>query len=333
MPSGRVPLRGLPFLAGASHSDVPLSIPLVQGIALDCPDAAANAESLALSCGPTIEAHVQETGVLLLRRTPLRDRATFQTFLDGLGYSVHGYEGGIAVRTREPGSVLVASTEDCRVTMAPHNEMAYLPNAPGKVFFLCVQAAESGGEVPINDIRETVSAIDERVLSRFEREGIRYHRYLPRHSTATQIGWEETFGLHARDMVDDLLRRVKGYEVTWLADEGLSYAYVFDAFKVDPRTGGNLWFNQVTELHCSYWRAHPLFPSDLPDERYPATTAWGSGEPIDVDLISRLRAALWRNAKAVAMRPGDVLVLDNTYIQHGRFAFTGPRAHFVSLTQ
>ncbi|WP_157635962.1 TauD/TfdA family dioxygenase, partial [Burkholderia ubonensis] len=32
------------------------------------------------------------------------------------------------------------------------------------------------------------------------------------------------------------------------------------------------------------------------------------------------------------MRPGDVLVLDNVYVQHGRFAFSGPRLHLVSLS-
>jgi hypothetical protein len=262
---------------------------------------------------------------------PLKNREDFDGFVNALGYPLHSYRGGIAVRPRSADSSLPASNEDARISMAPHNEMAYLPDFPKKIFFFCETAAEHGGEVPINDIRKSIGHIPDSVLNHFATTGILYCRYLPKVSSAIEIGWQETFGLSSADTIEAAMK-AKGYDFDWHDDEGLSYSYVHSAFIDDPAGGPRLWFNQATELHASYWRSHPLFPSDRNDTRYPATTAYGDGEPIDPSLISTLRAALWKTATAVAMKPGDVLVLDNTYVQHGRFAYSGTRSHFVSLT-
>ncbi|KWI58457.1 TauD/TfdA family dioxygenase [Burkholderia ubonensis] len=327
----QVPVRGRAYLAGADSPRVPVTIPIANDLALGLAHAAETPAEAAALCRDAIDARLPDTGALLFRGLPIADRAGFDAFMQALGYVPHGYDGGIAVRARDAGYALVASQEDPRITMAPHNEMAYLPNPPRKVFFFCAAAADAGGEVPINDIRLTAGQIPDEILARFERRRIGYHRYLPLESTPTQIGWMDTFGVRDRDAVDALMRD-KGYDHRWLDDAGLGYGYVHDAFLDDPAGGAPLWFNQVTELNASYWRSHPLFPSDWDEARYPATTTYGDGEPIDPELVTELRAALWRTSRAVAMRPGDVLVLDNIYVQHGRFAFSGPRLHLVSLT-
>ncbi|RXV64363.1 peptide synthase [Burkholderia stabilis] len=327
----QVSVRGRTYLAGGDSPRVPVTIPVANDLALGLTHAAGTPAEAAVLCRGAIDARLPDTGALLFRGLPIADRAGFDAFMQVLGYAPHGYDGGIAVRARDARYTYVASQEDSRITMAPHNEMAYLPNPPRKVFFFCAAAADEGGEVPINDVRHAAGQIPDQVLARFERRRIGYHRYLPRESTPTQIGWMDTFGVRDRDAVDALMRD-KGYDHRWLDDAGLGYGYTHDAFLDDPAGGAPLWFNQVTELNATYWRSHPLFPSDWDDTRYPATTTYGDGEPIDPELVTELRAALWHTSRAVAMRPGDVLVLDNIYVQHGRFAFSGPRLHLVSLT-
>lgn len=327
----QVPVRGRPYSAGADSALVPVTIPVANDLALGLARPCGTPAEAAARCRGAIDARLSASGALLFRSLPLANRADFDAFMGALGYAPHSYSGGIAVRARDAGRALLSSQEDPRITMAPHNEMAYLPDYPRKVFFFCAAAADEGGEVPINDIRLSAAQIPDEVLAEFERRRIGYHRYLPRMSTPTQIGWQDTFGLDDPDAIDALMR-AKGHTHRWHDDGGLGYSYVHDAFRPDPATGAPLWFNQVTELHCSYWRHHPHFPSDSDDARYPATTTYGDGEPIDPALVTALRATLWRTSRAVAMRSGDVLVLDNTYIQHGRFAFSGPRMHLVSLT-
>ncbi|WP_320069442.1 TauD/TfdA family dioxygenase [Micromonospora sp. RTGN7] len=329
----RVPVRGRAYLAGSTHENFPESVPdigdTIPTLMLD--RAASAGPQLAAAVRDAVDEALPTHGGVLLRGLPLTDRAGFETLVAGLGYDLVGYRGGIAVRRNDSAVALHASDEDARVTLSPHNEMAYLPRYPRKIFFFCEKQAERGGEVPVNDIRRTAELIPASVLDEFRERGVRYHRNLPRTSTAGETGWLDTFGTDDRSTVEEHLR-TSGYECTWNADGRLRYHYRRDAFVTHPVTGEELWFNQVTELNCSYWRAHPGFPADLPDDDYPATTTYGDGAPIPPELVSYLRGVLWRTTRAVRMRAGDVLALDNQVLQHGRFAYEGVRQHYVSLT-
>ncbi|MFY1633949.1 TauD/TfdA family dioxygenase [Solwaraspora sp. WMMB335] len=329
----RVPVRDRPFLAGSAHEWFPESVPdvgqmiptLLAEAAGDIPRAA-----LAAEVRRAIDEALPASGGVLLRGLPLVDRADFEWLVAALGYRRMGYQGGIAVRKRDSDVALNTTEEDPRITLSPHNEMAYLPTYPRKIMFFCERAATTGGEVPINDIRDTTGRLPDDIRRIFQQRGIRYHRSLPSRSSPGQTSWAETFGTGDRHLVEEHLR-AGGYEYRWAGDGRLRYHYQRDAFVAHPDTGEQLWFNQVTELHCSYWRSHPDFPGDLPDQDYPATTTYGDGTPIDEDLIAALRGLLWQSTRAVRMRDGDVLVLDNQVVQHGRFAFQGARRHFVSL--
>lgn len=331
--SFRIPVRNREFLAGSTHDNFPESvpdvgdmIPILVAEGTDCPHPV-----LAAAVRDAIDETLPEFGGVLLHGLPLTDKAGFEQLVTSLRYDRMSYQGGIAVRKNDSGVALNASQEDRRITLSPHNEMSYLPSYPRKIFFFCESAAIEGGEVPINDIRETVKIIPEFIKEEFRARGVRYHRNLSRAASNGEMGWVETFGTDDKELVERHLT-VSNYQYQW-NDDRLQYYYDRDAFLTNPETGEELWFNQVTELHCSYWRSHPDFLSDLPDYEYPATTTYSDGAPIDEDRISFLRGALWQTTRAVRMRRGDVLVLDNQVLQHGRFAFEGPRRHFVSLTR
>lgn len=329
-----VPVRNRAFLAGSAHDSFPETVPdvgeMIPTLAasrVDCPRPV-----LAAAVRAVIDAALPEFGGVLLRGLRLTDKASFEQVVADLEYARVGYQGGIAVRKNDSGVALSASQEDHRITLSPHNEMAYLPQYPRKIFFFCETAALHGGEVPISDIREAVKGIPRHIQDALRARGVRYYRNLARVSSRGEMGWVETFGTDDKGLVQQHLL-ASGYECQWGENDRLRYHYYRDAFIAHPETGEELWFNQVTELHCSYWRSHPDFPADRPDHEYPATTAYGDGTGFDPDLISFLRGALWRTTRAVRMKRGDVLVLDNQVLQHGRFAYEGPRRHFVSLTR
>ncbi|CAM3806142.1 TauD/TfdA family dioxygenase [Nocardiopsis rhodophaea] len=324
----RIAVRDRPYLAGSSHPGFPETVPAVGEM---IPLLEADGPASASAVRAAVDAALPEHGGVLLRGLPLADREDFGHLVEGLGYDRAGYTGGIAVRENNAGAALNASEEDPRITLSPHNEMSYLPDPPRGIFFFCAAAAVEGGEVPVNDVRATAKAIPGEVLEEFRARGVMYHRNLPRESGAGQKGWVDVFGTGDRDAVERRLGEL-GYRCRWVGDR-LQYSYSRPAFAPHPETGEELWFNQVTELHCSYWRSHPHFPGDLPDHAYPATTAYGDGGAIDDDLVSFLRGALWRTARAVRMRRGDVLALDNRVLQHGRFAYEGHRRHYVALTR
>lgn len=330
----RVPVRNREFLAGSANEHFPESVPDVGDMipTLEAEHVDCSRSVLAAAIRDVIDEALPEAGGALLRGLPLTDKASFEQIIEDLGYDRTGYEGGIAVRKNDAGVALNASQENRRITLSPHNEMAYLPNYPRKIFIFCESEASRGGEVPINDIREAVKIIPEHIRETFGEKGVRYHRNLSKASSNGEMGWVDTFGTDDKALVEQHMI-ASNCEFEWTEDDGLQCDYNRDAFIAHPETGEELWFNQLTELHCSYWRSHPDFRSDLPDREYPATTTYGDGSAIDEDLISFLRAALWTTTRAVKMRRGDVLVLDNQVLQHGRFSFEGPRRHFVSLTR
>ena len=329
----RVAVRGRRYLAGADYPEVPVSIPMANDSVLalrmkagvETPAAAANL------CRGVLDDELYRCGGIHLSGLPLKTAADFSEFIRVLGYPPCSYQGGIAVRNHVAGYALVASNESGAITMAPHNELAYLPTFPRKILFFCAREADRGGEVPISDIRQSVKFVKPEVLAKFRDKEIRYYRHLPRENCQAQIGWMETFGVTDCNGAERLMEE-NGYDYHWLDNDTLCYSYINPAFVAHPDTGEELWFNQVTELHSSYWRRHPDFASDLPEEAYPATTRYGDGTPIDPDLISSLRAAIWKTASAIKLRQGEILALDNLVVQHGRFDFEGPRLHMVAIT-
>ena len=70
----------------------------------------------------------------------------------------------------------------------------------------------------------------------------------------------------------------------------------------------------------------------LPDHMYPTHTTYGDGSEIDPEVIEHIRATGWKNAVGFPWRKGDVLVLDNLAVQHGRLSFKGDRQIMAYLT-
>jgi len=104
---------------------------------------------------------------------------------------------------------------------------------------------------------------------------------------------------------------------------------------LDARTGEEVWFNQAPQFH----------PSDYPEEIYksvlavykhddelPQNVRFGDGSPIDVDVLHKVRRTMKSLAVAFPWQEGDLLVLDNLLVSHGRMPFSGPRKILVAMS-
>ena len=109
--------------------------------------------------------------------------------------------------------------------------------------------------------------------------------------------------------------------------------YTAPAFLSHPVTGEKIWFNQAIHHHCTYSKALPQYKgSDLPDEKYPCHTYYGDGSDIEPEVLQHVRAVSWSCAVGFRWKKGDLIVLDNLNVQHGRMAFTGERKLLVHMT-
>jgi hypothetical protein len=95
-----------------------------------------------------------------------------------------------------------------------------------------------------------------------------------------------------------------------------------------------VWFNQ----------AHLFHPSALGEEmaammlalfgpdRLPRDARFGDGGPIDTRMLEIVRDAFRSESVSFQWQSGDVLLVDNMQVAHGRAPFTGKRRVLVAMS-
>ena len=309
------------------------------------PDAVPHARESVLRLSPAGECTTAEEAGVLARRAidalfddhpailftgcPVYDRSDFGRFMASVDLPLNPYTGGLSVRTKATDGVSLSSSNPPEAVLSPHNEQAYMPHPPEKVFFFCEQPAERGGEIPINDTRKIPSRLPPGLIEETRRRGLRYIRRLPRQTGPMEIGWEQSFATTDKKVVERYLEE-EGIIYRWENGDALRYWYDTPCFKT--YRGEELWFNQLSECNAAYYMCHPYFKAQgLTAEMSQSDTAFGDGEPFSDDIICQVRAAIWRTSEVVKMEPTDIIVLDNHRVQHGRMAYVGTRKHFVAL--
>ena len=125
----------------------------------------------------------------------------------------------------------------------------------------------------------------------------------------------------------------QGYSIRWDISGDLYLWQNRSAFMTHPSTGDKVWFNQVISQHNTYPKALPRFiGADIPDDRLPCHTYYGDGDEIEPEVLQHIRATSWTCAVGFKWRSGDLLVMDNLRVQHGRIGFTGDRKILVYMT-
>jgi hypothetical protein len=248
------------------------------------------------------------------------------------GAELLDYAGGASPRVRLCPGVYTSTEYPRRVSLSLHNELSYTYRWPSLLFFHCVTPAAEGGETPLADSRAILKKLDRGVVRRFRERSVRYVRNL--HGGAgTGYSWQEAFETEDRVAVEAYCRG-GGVGFEWRADGALRLSEVRPATTRHPQTGEQVWFNQAEGFH----------PSALDEETYRALTStvgedglrlnatFGDGTPLDPSELTHIRDVTRAEAALVSWRAGDVLVVDNLLVAHGRMPYTGARLILLAMT-
>lgn len=278
--------------------------------------------------GRLIDQTLETHPAILIKGLPIHSRADFSRVVGAVGLPLHDYMGGNAVRDSSVDNVAVSSLTPKEVTISPHNENCHMPHPPDIVMFCCLTPAESGGEVPINDVRKTLPLLPADFVEEMRARGMRIIRRVPKENDGLLIGWQQSFNTTKRAEVEAYLEQ-EGFDFAWRDDEGIEFW--FKSFVLKTYRGEELWFNQLSESNAEYWLAHPAF-EDLERQACQSDTAYGdTGELFPAEITAMVRGAIWRTTELVRMEPTDVIVLDNNLIQHGRMHYRGERHHLIAV--
>lgn len=276
-----------------------------------------------------VEKVLVERGALLFRGFERASIEGFQGLAESLSGDLMDYTERSTPRRRVQSKVFTSTEYPADQEIPLHNENSYAHLWPMKIWFSCVRAAAEGGATPIADSRRVLAQIPEATRERFRRFGVLYQRNYTR---SLGLSWQEAYQTDRVADVEEYLAS-HGARWEWKGKDHLQALHVRPAEVSHPHTGEPLWFNQAHLFHVSSLapevRKH--LQSLLREEELPRHAYYGDGRPIlDEDLEAIRRA--YRHAEiCFSWREGDVLLLDNMLVSHGRQPFSGERRIVVAM--
>jgi alpha-ketoglutarate-dependent taurine dioxygenase len=102
---------------------------------------------------------------------------------------------------------------------------------------------------------------------------------------------------------------------------------------VHPRTGETIWFNHAVffNVHSLDATARDALRAGMDDFDLPFNTFYGDGSPIETAVIEQIYAIYRQEQVAFDWQLGDILMLDNMLVAHGREPFVAPREIAVAM--
>ena len=79
-------------------------------------------------------------------------------------------------RTRVQGNIYTSTDYPPDQSIFPHNEGAFQPVLPTRIFFYCVTPPQQGGQTPLGDNRKLTARIPAVIKQRFLEKGVMYRR-------------------------------------------------------------------------------------------------------------------------------------------------------------
>ena len=278
-----------------------------------------------------IEDRLLQHGGILFRNFNVGAESAYDCFVRSVTQELLDYHEPSSPRT-EVGDKIYTSTEypaDERIEL--HNELSYSHVWPRKIFFFCLTPAEEGGETPIADSRRVFELLDPGLKKRFIEKGVMYVR-----NFYEELGlpWQRVFRTADRAVAERYFRRA-GMKHEWKNGVGLRVSQVRPAAASHPKTGEVVWFNQAHLFHVSNMgpAAQESLRALYREEELPSNAYYGDGSPIEVSVLDEIREAYRLAATTFPWRRGDILMLDNMLVAHGRASFVGARRILVAMAE
>jgi alpha-ketoglutarate-dependent taurine dioxygenase len=277
------------------------------------------------------EQELTARGAVLFRGFSVRSLSDFEGFVKLLTPELLDYEFGSTPRSHLQGRIYTSTEYPAHQHIPLHNEQAYTIEWPLKIWFYCAQAAVEGGSTPLADSREVLRRIPSRIRERFMAKKVMYVR---NYGNGLDVPWQKVFGTTDRARVEGFCRKA-GIECEWKADGELRTRQVCQAVATHPRTRERVWFNQAHLFHVSNLdpAAREGLLAILAEDELPRHAFYGDGSPIESSVLEEIRDVYLRLAVEFAWREGDVLLLDNMLVAHGRTPYRGPRKVLVAMAE
>jgi alpha-ketoglutarate-dependent taurine dioxygenase len=270
-------------------------------------------------------------GGILFRNSNIKNIDGFQKFIASISSELLDYTYRSTPRSQVDGKIYTSTEYPANQSIPQHHEMAYSRNWPGKIWFFCVTASETGGETPIADARRVFARIPQKIKEKFIAKKVMYVR---NYGDGLDLTWENVFQTNNQDQVEQICRQ-RGIEWEWKGNNRLTTKQICQATTTHPQTGDVVWFNQAHLFHISNLpsQVQELLLEGFGEEGLPRNSYYGDGSPIEASFLQEIREIYDQEMVMFSWQPGDILMLDNMLASHGRKPFTGSRKVVVGMAE
>lgn len=211
-----------------------------------------------------------------------------------------------------------------------HNENSYQNVWPMRIFFFCSIEPGKGGETPIADVRRVFQKLSPAVRQKLIEKKWSYVRNF---GDGFGLPWQTVFQTQDRAEVEAYCGK-NGIVCEWREDGRLRTRAIRPAAVLHPATGEPVWFNHATFFNVSTLTEaiRESLLQEFDAEDLPANTYYGDGSTIEPEVLEELRAIYHQETVAFPWRKGDLLLLDNMMVAHGRAPFEGERKILVAMS-
>ncbi|MEM7218432.1 MAG: TauD/TfdA family dioxygenase [Pseudomonadota bacterium] len=273
-------------------------------------------------------------GGLLLRNTAVSDAADFERLAACFLETPDAYIGGVSRRSRQHNRVYNTTEAPQGVTIEQHLEATHTPRPPARILFHCRRAPAQGGETPLASFVELFDALPAEIIDRVQGESVVYSRQLidarsrlykalPGSIRASlALSWQEVAETDDYETAIATFEAA-GYDTTRSGRRGIATRCAQPVVSEHPVTGQPRWYlsDQITRPLAWYVR----LPRRAMRRWLGMDFSLASGARLPQALLDTVHETLARLQFRFTWREGDVLVLDNEQMSHGRAPYAGDR--------
>jgi alpha-ketoglutarate-dependent taurine dioxygenase len=279
-----------------------------------------------------LESMLLDYGAILFRQCGIDSVERFNRFVNALyGECLMEYKDRSTPREELASNIYTSTIYPPDHRIALHNEGTYWVRWPLKLIFCCITEPTQGGETPIADSRRVYNRIPKLMREKFAQKHVLYVR---NYNDGFGLTWQNTFQTQDRSVAEAYCRQ-NDIEFEWKSGDRLRTRQIRRAIAQHPKTGERLWFN-----HAAFFHVSSLEPAirdallrEFAEEDLPYNTYYGDGSPIESDVLEALRVAYQEETIQFPWKKGDVMILENMSVCHGRAPYSGPRKVVVAMAE
>jgi len=269
-------------------------------------------------------------GGILLRNFNVSSMSEFNRTALSICPNLLDYTYRSTPRKKLGGKIYTATEYPADRIIPLHNECSYTTSWPSKIFFFCAIPPQQGGQTPLADSRKVLEALSPDIVQTFEKKQVLYKRT---YTQGVDLPWEEVFQTDKKDCVGAFCEK-NNIQYEWSNTPlKLTTKQVAQAVAVHPKTQEKIWFNQAHLFHQSSLekQSRELLLQYVGEDNFPRNSFYGDGSPISNEIIKYIHEAYKKESIIFDWKIGDILILDNHLMAHGRYPYEGERKIAVAM--